>query len=108
MKSSFEFPHEVEDKPPPAGCELGNMKENNLMQREEHSSYFCTLWKQDEVAATLEVRLDIDKNSHPPIIIEESYEPSTPASGKAETKIHEEKQKLLQGICSEEEEVHLP
>ena len=57
LTSSFEIPNEVEDKPPPAGCELGNMKENNLMQREEHSYEFCTLWKQDEVETTLEVRV---------------------------------------------------
>ena len=44
LKSSFELPHEVEYKPPSARCELGNLKENNLMQREEHSSYFCTIW----------------------------------------------------------------
>ena len=29
MKSSFELPNELEDKPPPAGCELGNPKEKN-------------------------------------------------------------------------------
>ena len=72
LKSSFELPTEVVDNPPPTGCELGNMKEENLMKREEHSSEFCTLLQQDEVAATSEVRIEIGENSHPPIIIEES------------------------------------
>ena len=45
LKSSFELPNEVEDKPPPSGCELGNLKEKHMMQREEHNLDFCTLWK---------------------------------------------------------------
>ena len=42
MKSLSELPTEMEDKPPPAGYELGKMKEKNLMQRDEHSSEFWT------------------------------------------------------------------
>ena len=49
------------------------------------------------------MNLDNGKNSHPPIIIEEVHEPPTLATRKAEIRIHEEKHKLLQGICSEGE-----
>ena len=73
------------------------------MQREEHSSYFCTLLQQDEVVATSKVRLDNGKNSHPLIISEEVQEPPSLATRKDEIRIHEEKHKLLQGICSEGE-----
>ena len=51
MKSLFELPNEVEDKPPPVGCELEKLKEE-LMQRNENNSYFCTPLHHDEVAAT--------------------------------------------------------
>ena len=43
LKSSSELRNEVEDKPPPAGCELGKLKEKNLMQRDEHNSCRWTL-----------------------------------------------------------------
>ena len=95
MNSSFESPNEVEDKPPPTGCELENLKEKNLMQRNEQSSDFCTLLQHDEVAATSEERLEISKNSHPHIIIEEGHEPPSLTTRKAELKNHEEKCKLL-------------
>ena len=39
MISSSKIPNEVEDKPPPVGCELGKLKEKNMMQRVEHSLY---------------------------------------------------------------------
>ena len=48
FNSSSELPKEVEDKPPPAGCELGNLKEKNMMQREGHSSECWTLLQHDE------------------------------------------------------------
>ena len=48
MKSSSELPNEVEDKPPPVGCELENLKDKNMMQRDAHSSDFCTLLQHDE------------------------------------------------------------
>ena len=48
MNSLSEFPKEVEDKLPPAGCELGNLKEKNLMQRDGHNSKFWTLLQHDE------------------------------------------------------------
>ena len=73
------------------------------METDEDNSDFCTLLQQDEVAATPEVRLDNGKNSHPPIISEEVQEPLSLATRKAEIQIHEEKHKLLQGICSEGE-----
>ena len=31
IKTSSELPNEVEDKPPPVRCELGKLKETNLM-----------------------------------------------------------------------------
>ena len=74
-----------------------------MMQKDEHNSYFFTLLQQDEVAATSEVRLDNGKNSHSPIISEEVQEPLSLATRKEELKNHEEKCKLLQGICSEGE-----
>ena len=46
INSSFEFHNEVEGKPPPARCELGNLKEKNMMQRDENKSDFCTLLQQ--------------------------------------------------------------
>ena len=64
----------MEDKPPPAGCERGKLKEKNMMQKDEHDSYFFTLFQQDEFAATSEVRLENGKNSHTPIISEEVQE----------------------------------
>ena len=48
LNPSFEFPNEVESKHPPSGCELGNLKEKNLMQREGHSSECWTLLQHDE------------------------------------------------------------
>ena len=38
----------MEGKAPPAGCELGNLREKNLMQREGHSSKCWTLLQHDE------------------------------------------------------------
>ena len=49
------------------------------------------------------MRLENGKNSHPPIISEEVHESPSIATRKAEIRIHEEKHKLLQGICSEKE-----
>ena len=40
LKSPFELPKEVEDKPPLVECELGNLKEKNLMQTDGYSSEF--------------------------------------------------------------------
>ena len=48
LKSLSEFPKEVEDKPPPIGCELGNLKEKNMMQRDGHSSEFWNILQHDE------------------------------------------------------------
>ena len=36
VKSSFQLPNEVEDKPPPIGCELENLKEE-IMQKVVHN-----------------------------------------------------------------------
>ena len=52
------------------------------------------------------MRLDIGKNSHPPIISEEFHEPPSLATRKAEIKIHEGEHKLLQGICRKGEVSH--
>ena len=95
MKSSFDLPNEVEDKPPPFGCELGNLKKKNMMQRDDHCSDFWTLLQHDEVAATSEERLNLSENPNPTITIVESYEPSSLVGGKVERKISEEKWKLL-------------
>ena len=78
----------MEDKPPPARCELGNLKEKILVQREVHSSEFWTLLQHDEVVATSQVRLDNGKNSHPPIIGEEVQEPPSLATRNEEIQIH--------------------
>ena len=51
-KSSFELSNEVEDKLPPTGCELGKLKEKNLMQRDEHISEFGTPFQHDEEKIT--------------------------------------------------------
>ena len=102
MISSSEIPNEVEDKPPPAGCELESLKEKNLTQREEHSSYFCNLL-QDEIAYASEERFEISNNWHSPIIIEDIHEPPSLATRKDEIRIHEGEDKLLQGISSEGE-----
>ena len=72
------------------------------MQMDKHSSNFCIPLQHDEVAATSEEMLNINGNPNPTIIIE-SYEPYILASGKAETKIHEEKCKSLQDNCIKEE-----
>ena len=69
------------------------------MQRDAHILELCTLLQHDEVAATIEQRLDISEKPNPTIIIEERYEPSSLVSGKAETNIHEEKCKSLQDYC---------
>ena len=52
LNSSFEFPNEVEDNPPPDRCELGNLKEKNMVQRDAHSFEFWTLLQHDEVVST--------------------------------------------------------
>ena len=90
----------MEDKPPLAGCELGNMKKKNLMQRNENISYFWTLLQYDEVATTLEERINLSENKNPTIIIEDIYEPCILASGKEEANIHEGKRRSLQDNCS--------
>ena len=59
LNSLFEFPNEVEDKPPPARCELGNLKKKNMVQRDAHSLEFWTLLQHDEVSSTSEERLEI-------------------------------------------------
>ena len=64
-------------------------EEKNMMQRDEHSSDFCTPLHHDEVVATSEERLEISKNPHPTIIIKESHEPPSLATRKTEIKIHE-------------------
>ena len=91
MNSLFEFPNEVEDKPPLARCELGNLKEKNLVQRDVKSYEFWTLLQHDEVASTLEEMLEIIENPNPTITILDIYEPSSLAGGKSERKIHKEK-----------------
>ena len=48
LNSSFELHNEVEGKPPSARCELGNLRDENMMQREGHSSECCTLLQHDE------------------------------------------------------------
>ena len=81
-------------------------EEKKLMQRDEHSSYFCIPLHHDEVAARSEERLDISENPHPTIIIEDIHEPPRIAGGKEETNIHEKKRKCksLQHICSQGED----
>ena len=73
------------------------------MQRDEHNSYFCTPLQHDEVETISKDRIDISKNPHPTIIIEEIHEPPSLTTGKIEIKIHEGECKLLQGIWSEGE-----
>ena len=87
MNSSVELPDEVEDKPPLAVCELGNMKEKNLMQRDVHRSYFSTLLQNGKVTATLEESLDIGVNPNPIYIIEDRYKSSILTSGKQKQKL---------------------
>ena len=43
----------MEDKPPLAGYELGKLKEENMMQRNEHISEFWTLMQHDEADMTM-------------------------------------------------------
>ena len=93
----------MEDKPPPARCELGNLKEKNLVQRDEKSYEFWTLLKYDEVASTSEVTIELIENPNPTITIMDIYEPSRLAGGKAERKIHKEKYKSQQENWREEE-----
>ena len=90
MISSSGIPSEVEDKHPPVGCELANLKKKNMMQRDEHSSYFWTLLQHDEVESTSEERLELTENPNPTITIVEIY-PSSLVGGKVERKIHKEK-----------------
>ena len=52
LKSLFELLTEVEDKPPPAGYELGKLKEKNMMHRDEHSSEFWNPLQHDEAEMT--------------------------------------------------------
>ena len=109
MKSLFEIPNEVEYKPPPAGCELGNLKGiKNMMQRDAHCPDFCTLLQHDEVVDTSEERINLNENPNPTITIVESYEPSSLAGGKVERKIHKEKCKSLQDNWREDEGGVLP
>ena len=91
MNLSFEFPNEVEYKPPLVRCELGNMKEKNMVQRDAHSSEFSTLLQNDEVASTSEERIELTENPNPTITIVESYEPSSIVGGKEEIKIPKDK-----------------
>ena len=71
----------MEYKPLPTGCELENLKKKNMMQRDEHSLDFWTLLQHDEVAATLEERINLSENPNLAITIVESYDPSNLASG---------------------------
>ena len=48
LKSSIELPNEVEYKPPPAVCEVENLKETNMMQSDAHNSDFCTYQQHAE------------------------------------------------------------
>ena len=93
LKSPFGIYNEAEDKDTSVGCEPKYLvedqatiapphEEKKLMQRDEHSSYFCIPLHHDEVAATSEERLDISENPYPTIIIEESHEPPSLPSGK--------------------------
>ena len=78
--SSYEIPNEVEDKPPPARCELGKLREKNLVQREEHISEYWTLLQHDEVEITRNeviYSFCIDHMSSQP-----SYIPSTSHHGR--------------------------
>ena len=81
--SSSELPNEVEDKPPPSGCERGKLKEKHLMHKYEHNSNFCTLLQQYEFTSTSEVNIDNGNNLHPPIISKEVHEPPSIATRKA-------------------------
>ena len=86
--SSSKLPNEVEDKPLPARCEIGNLKEKHLVQRDAKSYEFWTLLQHDEVASTSEERLEIIENHNPTITIVDIYEPSSLVGGRAERKIH--------------------
>ena len=57
-------------------------EEKNIVQRDEHNSYFCIPLYHDEVVATLEVRIYMSENPHPTIIIEKSHEPPDISCGK--------------------------
>ena len=52
LDSLSKLPTEMEDKPPPAGYELGKLKDKNLIQRDEHSSQFFTPLQNDEAEMT--------------------------------------------------------
>ena len=90
MKSSFELHNEVEDNPTLVGFELENL-EKEIMQMDEHNpDLYISLFHNQE-------RFEINENTNPTITIKDSHEPSSLAGGKAETKIHEEECKSLQG-----------
>ena len=89
--------------PPPSGCELENLKEENLVQRDAHSSEFWTLLQHDEVSSTSEERIELTENPNPTITIVESYEPSSLVGGKVERNIPKEKCKSQQEKCRKEE-----
>ena len=93
----------MEDKPPLVRCELGNLKEKNLVQRDAHGSEFWTLLQHDEVASTSEERIELIENPKTTITIVESYEPSSIAGGKEKIKIPKEKCKSHQENCRKEE-----
>ena len=57
-------------------------KDNNLMQRDEHCSFFCMPLYHDGAATTSEERLDMSENPQLTIIIEESHEPTILAGRK--------------------------
>ena len=73
----------MEDKPPPVGCELENLKEK-IMQRDVHNPDICISLCHNEE------RFDMSEHPNPTITIVEIYEPSSLESGREETKIHEE------------------
>ena len=93
----------MEDKPPSVGCELGNLKEKNPVQRDANNFEFWNLLQHDEVSATSEEMVDLSENPNPTITIVKIYGPSSLVGGKAQINIHEEKCKLLQGVCNEGE-----
>ena len=93
----------MEDKTPPARCELGNLKVKNLVQRDAKSYEFWTLLQHDEVTSTSEERLELTKNPNSTITIVESYGPPSIVGGKAERKIHKQKYKSQQENCRKEE-----
>ena len=69
----------MEDKPPPSVCEVENSKEKNLMQRDAHSSDFCTLSQNDEDEMPMYAILSDLCNDH--ISLQLSYIPYTSHHG---------------------------